>query len=592
MTDAARAHAIAVAQAICRDAQERDRAGARIWDKEIKPQTRIPELAALFNAAAELYGPFPAPAPGTDAPPRKLIKTAGKYHQHDRAVLDSFAEDMRPADQVSPEEAAQHRAALDLLLHRRDAEKALKEQVERDSGDAADEKFARQKRDRELLLSQSHELAQRLEAAGVQAYRSDKVKTWVFYVCSETWEQNPNFRRLCFLPHVAAQVRASKLAALEFFISRNLYCRFWTFTSGPRVGLDKLRERIQWLHAKLNALNQYLRRKYRIELVFRSTELGTIEFDHDGNKIAEEKAGKIEFDENGSPLFHPHAHCVMRHLYGKLDHDKWTQAFKDVWAFWKDDQGNQLNWDGGRKGESGVIRKPSECCKYVTKPGDMLKLSGAHLAATEAALRGLHLVQPLGALKKEIARRKQWPNPKKLVRVPTGDGKTVWAEKPDWNKWPEQPDDPSPEAGRNKSYSREENLRKAHAMARETPRAAKFAPGKDPGPFKREKNWTKVFARLAPAIGPRMVKEPRVIVGGNVFDLDTVRRHPLVARLWAQAIQNYERGRRAEEFCAQLEVSGISVHTGTPIANAAAAEPEPECWENAAPVEIGAHFAP
>jgi hypothetical protein len=243
-------------------------------------------------------------------------------------------------------------------------------------------------------------------------------------------------------------------------------------------------------------------------------------------------------------------------------------------------------WNAGKKGQPGFIRNARECCKYISKPGDLLKLSAADLAKTEEALHGLHLVQPLGSLRKEISARRAAG--KILVRVPTPDG-CVWAEKDDWNKFAAQT-----EAERQFA----ENSQDAQKMATETATAARTAPGTEPRKVDSAEAWTRVFARLGCAVGPRGVKEPRVIVGGSVFRKNVVTEHPLVARLWAQTVQNYENGLAAERIALRAQEwrqpDRIIVHTGTPTATNAG-PPDPgdpgEAWESALPVETAAFFA-
>lgn len=552
MTGDDTSHRAAVAAAICRDAAQRDAAGNRWWDEE-----RLPEVLATLRQNLK-----PAPAALEPAQPKEPTKL----------VFNGTTWETRPLDDDAFNYPLKWAGAAE-ATRATTAERTFSELVREETGNPASQKFAKQKRERLELLAQSHELAQRLEAAGVPAYRKDSTALWVYWICSGQWEELAKFRRICFLPAVAAQVRSVKLAALEFFLQKNPFCRFWTFTSGPRVRLEQLRERIEWLHAKLNALNKFLRRHYSVELVFRSTELGTVEFDQDGNQVADARSGRIETDENGNPLFHPHAHCVVQSLRGFIPPAQWSAMFAEIWDFWRDDEGNQLNWDGGRKGKPGIIRNARELCKYVTKPGDMLQLTPTALRLTEEALHGLKLVQPLGELRREIAARKAAK--KRLIRQQTPDG-AVWRECFDWNKH-------GPESDSEREFCK--NVRESKKMLSETLAAAHTPPGTPPHGTANVPPWCRVFSRMAPAVGPRMVKEPRAIVGGNVFDPAAVRSHPLVQKLWAEAVQPWEQGLAAEETVAQLAVDSIRVHTVTPTGTAPppwAPEPDPlESWETA-----------
>jgi len=387
------------------------------------------------------------------------------------------------------------------------------------------EEWARQKAERGEIRRQTHKLAEMLETAGVNAYRNDAFSLWVWYVHSRTAEAIPGFRRICFLPYVAAIVRSSKLAALEFFLQCNPFCRLWTFTSGQRVGISGLGERIAELHGRLNRLNKELRKRFGVEMVFRSTELGTVEFDAENR--AQGDAGGVEFDAEGNPLFHPHAHTVINSLVGYIPPKKWDAMISFVWAHW----GN--HWDAGQ-----IIRNPRECCKYVTKPGDMLKLSPAQLAGVYEQLSGKRLVAPLGTLKREIAARKAAGKVLRRKRTPDG---IVWREAFDQNKYLEQ------EAADREAVFK---LHQAEAIERIDAKQGYLGEGS----LRRlsDHNVCRVLARQAPAVGPLGMKEPRVIVGGTVLDVGAIENHPLVARLWSGTVQAWEAGR------------AIRVHTGTP----------------------------
>lgn len=447
----------------------------------------------------------------------------------------------------------------------REAERQYLEHAQEETGmGCSPEEHAEQLSERETLRLQSHEIAARLEKAGTPAYRSENMRLWSYWVHSKTWESIPTFRRICFIPHVAAMVRAPKLAALEYYLQTNPFARFWTFTGGPRCGIPELRERIETLHRRLNRLNAWLRSKFGWEFVFRSTELGTPETAEsagatrakrkakaahkravkaalaagrpapkwtraDDNRYRDD-AGRVETDANGAPLFHPHAHCVLVSMTGKsMPPERWDALIKGVHARWP------WHWDAG-----GLIEDARECCKYVTKPGEMLALSPEHLAELQAALSGLKLVQPLGILRRQIAKRAADEKTLRRYRTPEG---MVWREVFDQNKHA------SDDAEAAAAYA---ELIDAYEMAEETEAAAKCAPGQDPTPPPPEVAWCRVLARLSPATGPEGIKEPRVIVGGTHRCNRTVLNHPLVERLWASTVQEWEAGR------------AIRVHTGTP----------------------------
>ncbi|HTJ79873.1 MAG TPA: hypothetical protein VL357_12830 [Rariglobus sp.] len=464
--------------------------------------------------------------------PIKYDATTDRY----RFLTDGDSNDLAPPDSIFNEKLHLERVRFS------EAEADYKAVcVEQTGVEVTPEEWARQKAERSEIRRQSHVLAHMLETAGTIAYRDDAFQLWIWHVHSCEAEKIPNFRRICFLPYIAAIVRSSKLAALEYFLQRHPFCRFWTFTSGQRVGIDGLGERVSNLSERLNALNKELYRLYGVQIVFRSTELGTVEFD--AANRAQADSGSIEFDENGEPLFHVHAHCVVYSTRGFLSPARWKEMVNFVHGHW------EHHWDAGD-----IIRDARECCKYVTKPGDMLKLSPAQLARVEAQLHGKRLVAPLRTLAKEIRARKLAG--KCLRRQKTHDG-MIWREALDHNKHAER-DAADTEAAFALHQAEVKDRIDANGMKGETETAPLRWRGV--GQMgRRHEGMTapcKVLARLAPAVGPRGIKEPRVIVGGSFVDRTTINNHPLVERLWMQTLEAWEDGLR------------ISVHTGTPIGEA------------------------
>jgi len=452
--------------------------------------------------------------------------------------------------------------AARIAQHRRfsDAEAEFAKVCDDETGMAVSpEEWERQKAERSEIRRQSHVLAHMLETAGVVAYRDDAFQLWIWHVHSLTAEKIPNFRRICFLPYVAAMVRSSKLAALEFFLQRHPFSRFWTFTSGQRVGIDELGERVSELTGRLNTLNKELIRRYGVEIIFRSTELGSVEFDAALRPQAD--PGSIEFDEKGDPLFHVHAHCVVHSRVGYITPKKWDEMIAWVWSHWGD------HWDAGK-----IIRDARECCKYVTKPGDMLKLTAPQLARVEAQLHGKRIVAALGTLRVEIKARREAG--KCLRRKRTRDG-MIWREAFDHNK--HFADDLAEQEADFARYGAAADCAE-HVSAWNRWKAKGRHAAADmklvAEPMKKAAAaFCRVLARLAPAAGPRRVKEPRVIVGGTFLDRSAIMNHPLVTRLWSQTVQAFEAGR------------AISVHTGTPTGETDAMEFMAEVAERLEPPE-------
>lgn len=357
------------------------------------------------------------------------------------------------------------------------------------------------------LMDQTVELARKMGAAGFNCYRETPFSLYRYHVHSRQVEALPSFRRVTFLPYVAQNIRAPMLSALESYIERNLFCRMWVFTTGPKTPLSDVRRRAQWLHGKLSDLNATdFMRELGVEIVFRSTELGTPEFNPDGTPC---EGGEVEVDEAGQMYFHVHAHCVVQQKFGYIPPEKWDTLLDRVgryWGFW---------WK-----ESGRIVKPREVCKYVTKPGAMLKMDGPALVALQGQLSRLKLVQPMGALAAEIKRRKAARLILRRDRTPEG---SVYREAKNHNV-----------------HSRRTRDQKSQdAIERRTL--------KDNGADK-----LRIVALGLPGYGAAGVSEARVTVLCTRWDEAAVRRDSRVSALIAAT---------ADEYAAGL---AIRVHTCTP----------------------------
>lgn len=357
------------------------------------------------------------------------------------------------------------------------------------TGDSvSDETLKKFRESSKELLDQSHAIADKMLRAGFNPYRETPFGLYRYYIHSQHVEKLPGFRRCVFIPYVAKQVRGPMLSALEYWLERHPFARFWTFTSGMRVTLSGVRDRAQDLHRRLSELNaQPFMRRAGARLVFRSTELGTPETNARGHVVSNN--GLIETDEDGQFYFHVHAHCVVELTKGPLHGKKWERLLQDVHGFWKH------NWDDG-----GSVRGADECCKYVTKPGEMLKLSGADLVALQAQLSRLKLCQPMGSLAEEIKARKNPDCPLRLVRKRTPDG-PVFREVKNWN--------------RHNTRTRTEKHMDAAARLE----------------MRGNSEACRVVARSVPAIGPCGVSEPRVTVMTTRWDAAAVQRNPFVTRL-------------------------------------------------------------
>jgi hypothetical protein len=176
----------------------------------------------------------------------------------------------------------------------------------------------------------------------------------------------------------------------------------WVFTSGDRVTLEGVRERIEWLHRRLSKLNAEPFMKAAGGIVFRSTELG-----------------EVARDEFGASNFHVHAHTIVS-FREELSREGWTSLLKAVRSFWT------FHFSDSKK-----IHQSREACKDVVKPGDLDQLTGRELVVLHRQLFRLSLVQPLGELQKQ--KRLVVKERKKLVR--RSEGQTArWELVENWNE--------------------------------------------------------------------------------------------------------------------------------------------------------------
>jgi hypothetical protein len=401
-------------------------------------------------------------------------------------------------------------------------------------GGTSPEVYERQQRNRSTLRTQSNRMVELLALGGIIATRADTACLYTYWIHSKQFEKIPSFRRICLIPEVASMVRAPKLAALEFWLQSHPYARFWTFTTGERCPLEDLEDRLTWLNRQIGKVNKAIR-PLGAEIVFRSTEFGTLETEHLAAD-KEETMGGLEFAADGSPRFHPHAHCVVIAHFG-YNPQKWNAVFAIVNDLWKKN-GQRIHWDKGSR-----IRNARECVKYVSKPGDLLKLTPATLAHLFEITYRAKLCQPLGTLAAEIRARRD--KGLCLRRVRGANRKMEWVERLNHNRASRETDE---------EKAAMENIQDAIDMAGEYEQALNVDQPSHPGALdgglvaardNRAPGACRVMARIMPAAGPTPLKEPRVIVlcPEGRFDLRAVQGHPLVFSLWSETVQAWEQAR-------------------------------------------------
>ena len=276
----------------------------------------------------------------------------------------------------------------------------LERVAERSGVEIDDETFERKKKEREYLMAQSVSIADKLESVGVKAYGASNL-TMVGLI-SGIEEKLIDFRNIVFIPAVAKRKRAPMVADLEYYIQKFPYCRMWVLTTGTRVTISEVRERMLTTHRRVSKLNHTVFMKSNgASIVFRSTELGSMK--------------RI----NGEATFHIHCHLIIQ-LDKKLKPEKWSELLGKVRKWWK------YHFKDAKQ-----IQMAREACKYVVKPNDLKKLTATELKALYEQLFKLHIVQALGALKTQRKEREE--NDQKLIREKVGQ---TWKLKPvfNWNK--------------------------------------------------------------------------------------------------------------------------------------------------------------
>ena len=259
----------------------------------------------------------------------------------------------------------------------------------------------RQNQARALLLAQSYRIADALESQGIKAYGPSKLS--LVGVLSGEVVELPDFRNIVFIPSIAQRKRHKMLKHLEYFMQEHPHSRMWVFTSGDRVPLEGVRDRIEWLHRRISKLNSRpFFKGLGINIVFRSTELG-----------------EVRRDELGQPTFHIHAHVIV-HLEKKLSRERWSELLSKVRTWW------QYHFSDAQR-----IHQAREACKYVVKPGDLDQLTDSELAELHHQLFKLKLVQSLGAFKDQ--RKDIEDTKRRLVRV-QAPAAPRWELVADWNR--------------------------------------------------------------------------------------------------------------------------------------------------------------
>lgn len=373
------------------------------------------EMAAMEEKYRNYAGPPPAKS---EAKP--LRDVAPLRSDYDAALSDLGAV-------IEAGDADEELAGIDAEMNDVETLRSLREStyvrhVKNRSGDIVDEDaFRRGYEAREQLRDDTLDIAFKLHSVGRKAF-ADKDNPVAFVVCPMTGRFHvlPNVMGRKIFPTVAAQKRSKMVAALELLLRQkgHKFDQFVTFTWGKRCTVRKLRGVFKRMHRRISKLNsEPFMKQYGASFIFRASEIGGLLG----------KDGELIRDENGEITFHPHAHVLM-HLDHWLPPKKMAALTKQIDRFW-----------GGAWWQiDGAIEKVREACKYCAKPADLRKMNGFELVELDDALFRLHLVQPLGELREQIAaRREACLTIKRETRVVVEDGQKVRrcvpVVMPDWN---------------------------------------------------------------------------------------------------------------------------------------------------------------
>ena len=292
---------------------------------------------------------------------------------------------------------------------------------------------------------QTRKLAEMLEVAGFDPWQKDR-SLKIVGACTGLVKELIPVKDINFFPVVQARKRKRMLEQVSAFIEMERDqspIRMWTLTSGPRfplydgdLGISTFRKK-HALHLKeINRLNDYVKAKYGIELLFRGTEIA---------------GGKEGFsrDDRGRPTFHLHSHVAVR-MPRVFSKDEFSSMINDVRKFY----GHVMRDDR--------LDNPREMIKYVCKPSHMIEqLTAPELNQVRQCMHGLSYSSPLGSCRSW--RKHLRENRLRVTRLGGG-----WHTVKDWNS-----------STGDACVSREESKRTPSIVAITQP-APVFAPMREP----------------------------------------------------------------------------------------------------------------
>lgn len=421
-----------------------------------------------------------------------------------------------------------------------------------------DEVWAEGQRRRALQDETSVELAKALDSTGrfteSPYYKGEQSpnRCTVIGLFSGAILETPAVKRSNALPSPAKVSRAGMLRFIEYFLSTlpgsGRKGAMFTITNGPRVAIHPvtLREEIARFHRWLSkmAVSPALKR-WGVRMEWRASEFGS-------PKWAPGPGGLDRL------TLHLHAHILVTlpDTMGAKQRAKMRAHLWDVF---------QVQWD-----DAGDIQNPREFVKYPVKDSDLqtiLREGGPGvLADFVQAIRGLHIVQPMGEARTLRARQKA--TARRNTGWSTPDGRTV-VETGDWNagKRPLA----KPNAHRAAYCDAAKSLAARLAVARfcrgigtaahdtegdsgaETPHffpteAEENAPNTPDSARKTPPIRNRIMALLAPAPYGGPICEPAAAVWGFDGNLAAVLRQPRAAVIIARHRAAYEAATAARAY--------------------------------------------
>jgi len=350
----------------------------------------------------------------------------------------------------------------------------------------------------------------------------------------------PSVKRLNILPSIAKSARGRMLRDIEHFIAclpgEGRKAAMFTITNGPRVAIDAvgLREATQQFHRRISKLaaDSALRRRFGLRMEWRATEFGTPKWDAETLRLS----------------VHIHAHTLVT-MPADLSARKRRILRKYLWRI------VGAHWD-----DSGDIVNAREFVKYPVKDADLrviLREGGPGTLADFAdAVRGLHIVQPLGELKRVRSARRAAA--RRIFGMNRPDGRTL-EELGDPNAGKRPLARPNANRRAYRAAAEEMALRlgvpQAHTAGTLTRHAeeqaeavADYSDAPPPPPAPGRKSPTpvnRVMAVLAPAPYGSPILEPAVVVWAFDGNALAIFRQPRVAALRAAHRAAFEAGASA-----------------------------------------------